>query len=567
MNVDSKRAVIAAVRRAAFAGLILLIIWAMLFGLRSAIPKDNIDLINQQVSQSGIKVSYDSSTWDWTKSLFRDTPVSQEIGKRMPVTLQIIVLAVLFSLILTAVMLLFGVLISLITVRPAWLSRIRSILRLILVSRGAAIPAFAISTYLVVFTAVHYSWSPPMQYSFSSLLLPAFFCALPVTWLLVQEGHGIIMNRTENILSPPLAQDIAVRLIIRLLKLVGAIIVITIPAEQIFVQPGMGRLILQAANMRDYPLMFGIVWILVVIVVLVKLVAEFIEITYNHLTRKNIPTASFSEKPVLRTLIPKGWLIFSLALAIFIVLAALIGPFLAPYGMNEIHLIDRLSPPSSNYLLGTDQLGRDILSRLLYGIRTDVSTGLICAVVLSIIGTGWAILAAFCRKMNNSLGDTLEDLVMLPRDIGCAFPWLVLGLLIMSLTGTGVTLVAIACGLVMLPHALGMMQEAYRSPPQGKDWLQSVVLAIPVVFIFIIAGSVLYITNLSFLGFGVPPGIAELGSILSAEGRQFMQAAPHLAYWPTYCLVLIMLVLVMAGDALLERLGYRSKAVWLKTME
>ena len=93
------------------------------------------------------------------------------------------------------------------------------------------------------------------------------------------------------------------------------------------------------------------------------------------------------------------------------------------------------------------------------------------------------------------------------------------------------------------------------------------ILAIPVVFIFVTAGSVLYITSLSFLGFGVPPGIAELGSMLSAEGRQFMEVAPQLAQWPTYCLVLIMFVLVMAGDTLLERSGFRSKAVWLKAVE
>jgi hypothetical protein len=140
-------------------------------------------------------------------------------------------------------------------------------------------------------------------------------------------------------------------------------------------------------------------------------------------------------------------------------------------------------------------------------------------------------------------------------------------LLLLSSIWTGSLPFALIIGLVMLPHAAGMMQEAYRSPPQGKDWIQSVAWLIPVVFIFTIAGVVLYATNLSFLGFGVPPPTAELGSMLSAEGRQFMEAAPWIARWPTLILTLIMLILVMTGDALLERLGYRSKAVWSKTME
>ena len=128
----------------------------------------------------------------------------------------------------------------------------------------------------------------------------------------------------------------------------------------------------------------------------------------------------------------------------------------SPYGKNEIHLIDRLSPPSAKYLLGTDQLGRDIFSRLLYGISIDVLTGLACAAVVSIVAAGWGMLAAYCRKMNNWIGDTLEDLVMLPREIACALPWLALILLIMCLwQNSSIVMFGVVCGLVMLPRAAG----------------------------------------------------------------------------------------------------------------
>jgi len=82
---------------------------------------------------------------------------------------------------------------------------------------------------------------------------------------------------------------------------------------------------------------------------------------------------------------------------------------------------------------------------------------------MSIIAAGWAILAAYCKRIDNWRGDTLNDVLMLPRDIICAFPWLALLLLLMSMTlDHGTILVALIVGLVMLPHAAGMMQKAYN---------------------------------------------------------------------------------------------------------
>jgi len=161
-------------------------------------------------------------------------------------------------------------------------------------------------------------------------------------------------------------------------------------------------------------------------VVAAKLVANLLEIAYNYANKTLANIEQDKSESPLRFAIPQWWLIFSLALVVLIVLVAIIGPLLAPYGMNEIHLIDRLSPPSAKYLLGTDQLGRDIFSRLLYGIRIDVLIGIACAAVVTIAAAGWGMLAAYCGKMNNWTGDTLEDLVMLPKEIVCALPWLAL---------------------------------------------------------------------------------------------------------------------------------------------
>ena len=563
MSTEGKRTLIAAVRKVVFAGLILIVVWLILLALRGAIPARIIEQLNEGMQTK--PVSLDSSTWDWTRSLWGDNTVSSIIGDNLGNTMRFTALSGLISLIMAGVLLLIGALISSITQSPGWLVKLRGILRLVLVSRGAGMPMFVISTFLAVF-AIAQRTTPDNSAAY--ILWAAFVCALLPTWLLVQYGHGIIANRRENTPTAKLTQEIAVKLIIRLLKLVGLMLVVAIVAEQLMIQPGIGRLLISEVGGRDFPVIFGIAWELVVIVVVVKLIAELLEIGCNYSMRGKIAETPAAEQPVVKTGIPKGWLIFSSVVVVLIILIALFAPLLAPFGQNEIHLMDRLSSPSAKYLLGTDQLGRDILSRLLYGIRIDVLIGLGCAVVLSLVAACWGTLAAYCRKMNNWLGDTLEDVVMLPKDIVCSFPWLVLLLLLMSVfTDYSVFLVAVITGIVMLPRTAGIIQEAYHFAPGKKDWLQSVLWSIPVVFLFTTAGVIIYFSTSSYLGFGMPPGVPELGSMLSNEGRLYMQTAPWLALWPGLCLSTIIFFFVMTGDALLERLGFRSKAFWSKTME
>ena len=245
---------------------------------------------------------------------------------------------------------------------------------------------------------------------------------------------------------------------------------------------------------------------------------------------------------------------------------AIFGPLLAP-NVKIINLQNILQTPSAKHLLGTDQLGRDIFSRLLAGIRTDLLIGLAAAGVVSIIAIGWAMLAARCKRMNNWRGDTLEDIVLLPRDIICAFPWLVLLLLLISLPGNkGVILITLIVGLVILPRTVSILQDAFNSLTEWKDRLQNVLRAISIAFIFTTAGVIFYVALLSFLGFGIPLGIMELGT-LANSGTGFMQQAPWLLIAPLVVLSLILIIGVMTGDALAERLGFNSAEFWSKTME
>ncbi|MDD5288886.1 MAG: hypothetical protein PHY28_07255 [Dehalococcoidales bacterium] len=560
MNTENKRVIIAVIRRAVFAGLILLAVWLILLALRGAIPVSVIESMDASLPT-------DSSTWDWDKSLFTDRIVSETIVQRLGDTLRMIALSGLMSLVLAGLFLLIGELVSKVTKRPDWLVKTLSILRVVLVSGGATAPVFIVSLLFFIIFPVKWQWSMPLQ-SVWSLLWAVFLTSLLPAWLLVQTGHGILMNQRENTPSLVLLRRVGISLLIRLLKLAGVIVIVTIFLGQVIPPPGLGTSLLSGINMRDFPVIFGVTWVFVIIVVLVKLVAELIEIIYHHLTGKSAPIEAVIEKPVDRRKISKGWLTFSLILVVLIILIALFAPLLAPYGPNEANLHDRMLAPSMQHLLGTDALGRDMLSRVLYGIRMDVLIGFTCAIVLTILAIGWVMLSTHFRKKNNWLGDTLEDLVILPGDIICSFPWLVLLIFLMSLISEyGVLSIALISGLVMFPRTAGMIKEAYYSLPEGKGWLQSILWSIPVALIFTTAGIILYVATISYLGFGVPPPAPELGSMLSGSGKAYMLQAPWMCQSPPLCLSLILLILVMTGDVLLERFGFRSKAVWSKSME
>jgi len=175
------------------------------------------------------------------KSFYTGEPVSEIIGHNLGATLGIIALIMLMSLVMAGLLLTAGVFIGDIIKHPDWLVKIRGILRLVLVSSGAAVPAFVISAFVAVFIVKHQS-SP---YPTIPVLSLVFFCSLMPAWLLVQTGYRMLANRA-NTISLHLVQETSVRLCIRSLKMIGLIIVTTIIPNWFLAQRGLG------ANLIDY---------------------------------------------------------------------------------------------------------------------------------------------------------------------------------------------------------------------------------------------------------------------------------------------------------------------------
>jgi peptide/nickel transport system permease protein len=577
MTAESQRDLIAAVRKVVFAGIVIMLAWLVLLGLRGAISVDAITGLNKMIQQgeqnSITEVSLNPWSWDWSKSLWTGESVAGTISQRLWPTLGFIGVTAAFSLLLALIFLFIGRLISRATERPLWLVKTRGILRILLLCLAVSAPVFTFRSLTLVYPAVW--WGVPENSPWVFIISVVSASLLPA-WLLVQHGHSEISKwiGTPGLFDGSLWGHLGISLFIRILKLAGAIIVISMFVGLSTSLSGMGRIFIDAISMRDFPIVYATIFTVIVIVVLFKLVAELIEIAYHNYHRTTVSSEPIGDLPSTGFRIPRWLMITSLALVAVSVLVAIFAPLIAPFHYNEMTLAARLAPPSSTHILGTDNLGRDIFSRLLFGIRLDVFLSLIAVGLIFLVVIAWSILGAYVRRSNNWHSDTLEDIVMLPRDLLYSCPWLIMLLFLTSLIGmdSGTTTsyilpIALFTAIALLPRMVGIIQEAFHSAPAGRGWLGSVLMSLPVAIFFAVSGGILYISAASYLGFGVPPPAPELGGMLSGASRRYFLEAPWLAGWPPATLVLLMTVWVLAGQTLLERFGYRTKAVWFKIWE
>ena len=255
---------------------------------------------------------------------------------------------------------------------------------------------------------------------------------------------------------------------------------------------------------------------------------------------------------------------------LLLVLVSIFADSLAPYRYEEIHLRDRLQAPTAAYLLGTDHVGRDLLSRLIHGARLSLTVGL-AATVLTVV------VAVLIGGTTGFIGGRLDLVTQRFVDAWMAFPGLLLLLTIMSIAGRGMLQIIVVLGVsggipasrVVRGAVLGVKENAYFQAAQAigssrrRSLLRHVLpnIAAPIIIIFSInvGGVIMSEAALSFLGFGLPPDIPSWGGMLSREGRQYMEIAPHLALWPGVCLTVVVYSLNMFGDAVRDLLDPRLR--------
>ncbi len=257
-----------------------------------------------------------------------------------------------------------------------------------------------------------------------------------------------------------------------------------------------------------------------------------------------------------------------LVILLLLIATAIFAPYLAPYDPFEVRP-NRLEPPSSEHLLGTDRLGRDLLSMLIHGSRISLQVGLVAVGIAMIIGTMLGLLAGY-------LGGWVDNVIMRFMDILLAFPGLLLALVIIAVLGTGLFNVMIAIGIASIPtytrlvrgDTLSVKENEYAvaAHAQGASALRimirhilpNVVAPIIVMATLGVAGAILASAGLSFIGLGPSPPSAEWGAIL-AQSRVYIRRAWWLLAFPGMAITITVLSINMVGDGLRDALDPQLK--------
>jgi peptide/nickel transport system permease protein len=270
----------------------------------------------------------------------------------------------------------------------------------------------------------------------------------------------------------------------------------------------------------------------------------------------------------LRLLLREPAAAVSLALVAAAVLAALLAPWLAPHDPFETNLVAIMQPPGGDYLLGTDGQGRDMLSRILFGLRVTLGMGALALAFGGAVGVLVGFAAAYYRR--------LDGLLMRLMDVLLSFPAILFGLAIAAIFGPGTTSVVIALSVATVPlmariargSALSVLGldyiEAARAQGMGDArliWkhLAPNCLSPILVFATLRFGQVILLGSaLSFLGLGAQPPVAELGAMAS-QGRTFLFFAPHISVLPCAVIFVVVLACNVLGDALRDALDPRLR--------
>ncbi len=257
------------------------------------------------------------------------------------------------------------------------------------------------------------------------------------------------------------------------------------------------------------------------------------------------------------------------AVLLLLILLAIAAPIASPYDPTAVALRTRLQPPSASHWFGTDEFGRDILTRVFYGARISLPVGLIALAIGVSLGTLVGLIAGFYGKW-------LDIILMWAVDVQLAFPGLLLALLVVAILGVDLRNVMIAVGVSLVPRFARLVRGTVLSAkenlyvdaartigvPEYRILLQHVLPNVlsPVIILATLSLGVTILTaaGLSFVGLGAKPPSPEWGAMI-AEGRQFLQHQWWIGTFPGIAILLTVLSVNLIGDGLRDALDPRMR--------
>ena len=261
--------------------------------------------------------------------------------------------------------------------------------------------------------------------------------------------------------------------------------------------------------------------------------------------------------------------VFGLVVLTALVFIAIFGPDLAQWDPYELGT-KRLAPPSADHWMGTDQLGRDVWTRIMYGVRPSISVAFGAVAISILTGT-------FIGSVSAYTGGLFDLVMQRVTDALEALPALFLGILVLTIVTPSYGSLMFAIGLVMLPVAQRVVRASTLALKHSdfvtasrvlgatnariivRHILPNILSPVLVIASAELGGAILTSSSLSFLGFGTPPPEPSLGAMVSGDGRQFMTQAPWLVIGPAAVISLSILAANFIGDALRDVLDPRLR--------
>lgn len=276
-----------------------------------------------------------------------------------------------------------------------------------------------------------------------------------------------------------------------------------------------------------------------------------------------------SKKLALQQLKKNKIAIIGLIIIISLAFIALFAPFIAPHDPIEQNLEKRLLPPCREYPMGTDDLGRCLLSRIIYGARVSLQLSVIVVGIITVIGVTLGLISGY-------YGGIVDEIIMRLVDVVLAFPGIILALAVAGALGPGLFNVMLALAMVgwtglarvVRGSVLSVKQKEFVESARAlgcsdlhimtRHILPNVMAPVIVLATLDMAFIILAAAGLSFLGLGAQPPTPEWGSMLN-NGRAFMRTAPHLTTFPGLAIMVAVLAFNFLGDGLRDALDPRQQ--------
>ena len=275
-------------------------------------------------------------------------------------------------------------------------------------------------------------------------------------------------------------------------------------------------------------------------------------------------------KDILRVMLGRNVLTYvCFAIILLFILIAILAPVLTPYTPYEQSLQDALTGPSRQYVLGTDNLGRDLLTRLLYGARISLVVSLGASILAAVVGTLLGLIAGYC-------GGVAEQIIMRVTDALLSITPLIMNMVLASVVGGDLFGISIVIGVSLVPTYIRMVNSMVLTLRENDYIVAARLIGLPawkillfhllpncfapliVVFTMNLGQAIMLEANLSFLGIGITAPTPAWGSMVS-EGFSYLILEPRLAVLPGLCVVLVVVAFNIVGDALRDALDPRLR--------